>query len=360
MKLFFLTETYSGCYKWRTAIPVKYLAQRGHQVQFLAEDVSRLEAPDVLVFFRAHFEQGVVIASWCKKNNIRIVFDTDDALELVPPENLYYRSLQPRLPVYRHMLEVADLVTTTTPTLAAHLRTQNPNVMVLPNSVDPEDWPAPHPRNAGGELRIGWTGSPTHFADLNLVLDAVQELQKKYPFTFVLQGLSMERSVEELYANLLRAHGKRFFDTPLGRAIKRFRQKLAGIKYEFHPSVPIDEHPRTVCDLRLDIGIAPLTDEPFNRNKSCIKYYEYAMSGAVTVASRTKPYDAEVSITAKNNRESWKLKLESVINADRERLWREQRDWVLEHRNILKTVDLWENAYAGVRASQPAPALQLA
>src|SRR5580692_8237220 len=124
MKLFFLTETKSGCYKWRTAIPVKYLAQRGHQIQLLTGDPSQYEAPDVLVFFRAHFEQAVVLAAWCKKNNIRIVFDTDDALDLVPPENLHYRDLQPCLPVYRHMLEVADVVTTTTPTLADHLRTK--------------------------------------------------------------------------------------------------------------------------------------------------------------------------------------------------------------------------------------------
>lgn len=166
--------------------------------------------------------------------------------------------------------------------------------------------------------------------------------------------------MEELYANLRSAHGKKFFETPLGRSIKRFREKLSGIKYEFHPSVPVVAHARTLCDLALDIGIAPLADDPFNRNKSCIKYYEYAMSGAVTVASHVKPYDDEVSITAKNNRESWKYKLESVINANREELWREQRDWVLEHRNILKTVDLWENAYANVLASHPAHALQLA
>jgi hypothetical protein len=115
-----------------------------------------------------------------------------------------------------------------------------------------------------------------------------------------------------------------------------------------------------VCDLAVDIGIAPLGDDPFNRNKSCIKYYEYAMSGAVTVASHVKPYSEEVSITAKNNRESWKYNLESAINADRDALWREQRDWVLEHRNIQSTVDLWETAYAGAPVAQTAPAFQFA
>lgn len=355
MKLFFLTETKSGCFKWRSAIPMKYLAERGHDVQLLSGESSQYEAPDAMVFFRAHFPQAIGLAAWCKKNNIRVIFDTDDALDLVPRENLNYAILQPRLPVYRHMLEVADVVTTTTPALADHLRTQNPNVVVLPNSVDPEEW-HPRPRSHNGstkDLRIGWSGSPTHFADLNVVLDAVRDVQKKYPFTFVLQGLCKETTVEELYENLIKQVGKQFFETPLGRSIKRFREKLAGIRYEFHPSVRVEDHAQTVCDLALDIGVAPLGDDPFNRNKSCIKYYEYAMADAVTIASHVKPYSEEVSITAKNNRESWKYKLESVITGDREAMLREQQAWVLEHRNMQKNVDLWESVYAGASVSDP-------
>jgi glycosyltransferase involved in cell wall biosynthesis len=351
VKLFFLTETKSGCYKWRTAIPMKYLAARGHHIQLLGDDASQHSAPDVMVLFRAQFEHAIPISAWCKKNNIRLVFDTDDALDLVSTTNLHFWHIQPRIPIYHHMLEVADVVTTTTPTLADYLRTRNSNVVVLPNSVDPEEW---HPRPRGKELRIGWTGSPTHFSDLNIVLDAVRDLQKKHPFTFVLQGLCAENSVEELCENLTKQAGRKFFETTLGKSIKRFREKLSGIKYEFHPSVRVDLHAQTVCDLALDIGIAPLGDDQFNRNKSCIKYYEYAMSGAVTVASQVKPYSDEVSITSKNNRDSWKLKLESVINGDREAMLREQRAWVLEHRNIQKNVELWESVYAGAGVLQPA------
>jgi hypothetical protein len=71
------------------------------------------------------------------------------------------------------------------------------------------------------------------------------------------------------------------------------------------------------------------------------------MSGAVTLASHVVPYSTEVPITAKNNRESWKRKLEEVLQADRTKLYREQRDWVLTHRNIEKNVELWEQVFAG-------------
>ena len=76
------------------------------------------------------------------------------------------------------------------------------------------------------------------------------------------------------------------------------------------------------------------------KHKSCIKYYEYAMSGAVTLASHVLPYSTEVPITAKNNRESWKRRLEELLQADRTALCREQRDWVManqaQHRNAAK------------------------
>lgn len=361
MNIFLLTETQSGCYKWRAAIPAKYLRKRGHRVEiFDMEGSSRYKTPDVMVFYRAHFQESPKIIDWCKRNGIRVVFDTDDALDLVPPENLFYNLVRPRLPLYETLLEAADVVTTTTETLAAHLREYNSNVVVVPNSVDPEEWKI-RPRKSG-PLRVGWTGSATHFADLAIALDAVRELQRKHDFLFVLQGLCEQATFAELHQALLVQRGKQFFETPVGRAVKHFLAKIAGVRYEFHPNVPVEEHAGTVCDLALDIGLAPLLDNAFNRHKSSIKFYEYAMAGAVTVASHCVPYSEEVSVTAKNNREAWKQKLESLLkpglDAGREELWREQRDWVLAHRNIESNVDLWERVLTGASISPSAAAVR--
>ena len=107
------------------------------------------------------------------------MFDTDDALDLVPPENLNYAAVQTGWSCITVLLSAADVVTTTTETLAAYLRRSIRNVVVVPNSVDPEEWTV-QPRNDG--VRVGWTGSPTHFADLAVALDAIRELQKKHRF----------------------------------------------------------------------------------------------------------------------------------------------------------------------------------
>jgi glycosyltransferase involved in cell wall biosynthesis len=348
MNIFFLTETESGCYKWRGAIPAKYLRQRGHTVEIFSDDFQAYETPDVLVIFRAHYPNVFKLVEWCKKRKIRVVFDTDDALDLVPKQNVNYRGLQDRLDLYDFLIENADVVTTTTPLLAADLRERNPHVVVLPNSADPEEWKV-LPRQSG--VRVGWTGSATHFHDLAVALPALRELQKRIPFTFVLQGICDDPSLTEFYQRLVDAHGKAFSNTPLGKSIKRFLAELAGIRYEFYPMVEFARHSQTVCDLALDIGIAPLVEDSFNQHKSCIKYYEYALSGAITVASRVLPYSTEVPITAKNSRQSWKDTLEPLLavnnGAGREAIWREQRDWVLEHRNMGRNVTLWEQVYRG-------------
>ncbi|MBZ5604250.1 MAG: hypothetical protein LAO79_18265 [Acidobacteriia bacterium] len=344
MNIFFLTETESGCFKWRAGIPGKYLQRRGHTIQIFSDKLQNYDAPDALVVFRTHYPKLERLLDWAKANRIRIVFDTDDALDLVPRENLNYRGLKERGALYQYLLEQADLVTTTTAALADNLRQWNPNIAILPNSVDPEEWTiAPRPEG----IRVGWTGSATHFHDLAVALDAIREVQKKRAFNFVLQGICSEDTIEDFYQFHATLSGKPFEQSPFGKSVKRLLDKLAGMRYEFHPMVEVGEHSRKVCDLALDIGIAPLVDNAFNRNKSSIKYYEYAMSGAVTLASHVLPYSEEVPITAKNNQQWWRDRLEFLLDADRVSLARSQRDWVMEHRNMERNVELWERAYRG-------------
>ncbi len=342
MNIFFLTETESGCYKWRSAIPAKYLQKRGHTVQIFSEDAQHA-APDVLVFFRVNFRKTEKLLSWAKQRGIRVVFDTDDALDLVPRESVHHSSAQEGLPIWNFLLATADVVTTTTPTLAEHLQKFNPNVAVLPNSVDPDEWQPVERKNGG--TRVGWTGGAAHFVDLGVALDAARDAQKKHKFKLILQGICGHPTIQGFYDHNAAISGRRFTESAPGKAMKRFLEKLEGVDYEYHPAVRVEEHAQKVCDLALDIGIAPLVDDSFNRYKSCIKYYEYAMSGAVTLASHVLPYSTEVPITAKNNKGWWTQRILELLDADRDRMWREQRDWVLEHRNMEKNVALWEQAY---------------
>jgi hypothetical protein len=340
MNVFFATRTSGGCAKWRTDIPAKYLRKRGHTVQFLG-NTSTATFPDAIVFARTYQADIMRLFNWCKERGVLVVYDTDDALDLVEPWNPAYHGVRSKQDDADYMLRNADIVTTTTPTLAAHLRQWNPNVAVLPNSIDPEEWQV-RPREAGRRVRVGWTGGSTHFLDLAVVLDAVSELQRRLQFEFVLMGLTNEVSVQALYQRGVKLAGKKFRSSPLGRSIKVFLDKSERLQYEFHPFVKTSAYVDAVCDLRLDIGIAPLADTLFNRHKSCIKHYEYSLSGGVTLASDVLPYSLEVPNVCRNTRDIWKDRLEALIDSDRSQSWAEQHDWVMTHRNMQRNVVMWE------------------
>ena len=91
----------------------------------------------------------------------------------------------------------------------------------------------------------------------------------------------------------------------------------------------------------LDIGLCLLNDNPFNRNKSCIKFYEYAMVGTFAVAPDLLPYSEEPVYRPIERLDSLLSYHQDLL--DEKAKW--QRKWVLENRNIRKNWKLWEKVY---------------
>jgi glycosyltransferase involved in cell wall biosynthesis len=288
---------------------------------------------------------------WAKDRNIRVVYDTDDALHLVDPWNPAYAFSRMHQETWEFMATNADAVTTTTPQLASELRRFNPNVIVIPNSVDPEEWTV-LPRTSNDRLRIGWLGGSSHFLDLAIAADALSELVHKVGFTFVIYGLTTLPNVQAMYEKQLKSDGERFRNSPLGKAMKVFLRKTKDLPYEFQPFVPTSQYAGTLSNLRFDIGIAPLAATSFNRNKSCIKYYEYALSGAVTLASDVLPYSAEVSLLCDNTKTAWKERITALTQSDRSAIWKQQLGWVLANRNIETNVAMWEQVFSGTAVAR--------
>jgi glycosyltransferase involved in cell wall biosynthesis len=343
--LFACHDGVSGCGHWRAAIPAKHLRRRGHNATLLEAGSRR---PDVIVFGRAYnfeAENYMHMFRLCKAEGVPAIYDLDDAFALLDPANPATRAVRAHQSEFEFMLRNADVVTTTTSTLAEHLRAWNPNVVVIPNCVDPEDWTV-HPRSHEG-IRIGWTGGSTHFGDLTLIADALASLKKIRPFTLVINGLVQHPSVEDFYRQAAKKAGRAFTESLYGRAIHTFLRKTNGLPYEFHPFGPVNEYSSKICSLSLDIGVAPLARTDFNRHKSSIKYYEYAMSGAATVASDVLPYSDETPMLAENTRKAWVARLSELMDSDFRAVAAAQREWVLANRNIEHTVDLWEQVLCG-------------
>ncbi len=157
----------------------------------------------------------------------------------------------------------ADGITVTNPELARLVseHTDRP-VMIVPNAIDLEWFREVQKRThrviPANQLTIGWFGGIRPDKDVEAMAVAWGRIAKRYKHVrFVVYG---HRS------GLIWEH------VPAARII-------------VIPWVDIREYPAGL--LNIDIGCAAVSDSRFNRCKTPIKAYEYAVSGAAVVATPT-------------------------------------------------------------------------
>jgi len=68
--------------------------------------------------------------------------------------------------------------------------------------------------------------------------------------------------------------------------------RLPAEQYRFRPNGTLAEYQQFLDEV--DIGVVALTDNPFNRGRTALKWEEFAASGVVGVVARGGPYDAVV------------------------------------------------------------------
>ena len=199
-----------------------------------------------------------------------LVYETDDDLLSADlpagAEDVLERDLVSRI------LKLADLVTVTTPLLAARLGLRTAaEIRVIRNAVDP-GWyaaAAPQPVLPGdprrGEPRVVYHGVAARLRDYAVARPSMDALALEMP-------------------SLLRVWlGS---DAP----------EVAAVVDVACPWVPgLRPFAAALAASRPDIGIAPLEDTRYNRARSELHWLEYAMAGAPTIASvfdGSGPYDA--------------------------------------------------------------------
>ena len=361
MKIFFAADNPNaflhGIHFHRVTVPISGLDKRGHGTAIIVpgdntgEDA--LNWPDVVVFARTYHpnQKPIELMRQFKAHGKRIVWDIDDDFWAVNPDNPSILVSNAYKDQYETFVREADAITTPSEVLAAKMRklTKKP-IFICPNAIDfrrYQERPKMH-----NELIVGYAGASSHWGDLNLIGDVILKLQEKYEFAFVLYGLMGAPIESEMYVmqELLRRNSTPEKNPYYTNALKWW-EKMRMIKV--YPHIPFHVpfytpllHPFKLSSLDFDIGIAPLEDNEFNRAKSCVKFYEYAATGSVTLASDVVPYSKEVGYCAKNTIDDWYKKLERLI-ADknfREELYQKQRKWVEENRSIEKVALAWELA----------------
>lgn len=349
LKILSIDDKSTGCYWYRTKIPMMGLKARGHEIELINGQKNEVDFKKYNIFslnrtYSGNIAEPIRVA---RNNNLKIVYDCDDAIDLIPEHNPARGQVETQLGNYFYLLRSCDLITTTTENLKKHFQkyTDKP-IHVFPNCVEKSEW---EERTRTHGLRIGFAGSDTHIKDIMIVLPVIRELQKKYNFEFFIFGFSSSETLADHILSRRKQYEKTKFFNVI-KLIDDFENIIKQLKnVRWVPFAPITLYSRILSSLDLDIGLCPLEKDSFNENKSCIKFYEYSMAGTLTIASDLLPYSEEPLVLVENNyHEKWYEAIENAIKDRSGNVEKQQKEWVTENRTIDSWIGKREKLYKGL------------
>lgn len=349
----------SACALWRTWMPFAMLRQHKYPAEWVAQSdpllgllelvkegttTTLLDAFRVIQLCRMAWKAGDQEngARWLdalRERGHAILYEADDDLftpwmvqqqkagiEREKPVEVLEQERQASV----WAMQQCDGVTVSTQYLASVVRrfTDKP-VEVVPNAIDADwfRWTQRQARRSVEGLTIGWAGGNRPDGDLRMMAQAWGRIARRYPqVTFVVMGHQPWCIWEQV---------------PPGR-IKAV------------PWMGPMEYPRGLVDI--DIGCCPLEERPFNRAKSPIKAWEYALSGAAVVASPTVYKqclsDRETGFLA-TTADEWEVALSHLVENEDERrysagaLKRDVLAWWSLRKNLWRWPHSWRRLVEG-------------
>lgn len=300
-----------------------------------------MQDADIVVTHRPNDDQHYKIGQYIKKLGKKLVYDNDDTYKhFVGLEQHLNKKLEYVDKWTDECIKMADLVTCSTEFLANEYRKLNPNVVVLPNCVDPLDWPDTPQRNTDGKVRIGIVGSVSMNNDFTHIKDVLDKLCKRDDVTVVLFGLPAKTNAKVL------------------RMYKDDYAYWDKMNVEWQPFVEIHDYIQTLDNLKLDLMLIPRHDDYFNRCKSNLKFLEASMLEIPVIAQgfedgkspyQVDPEDSEhmMIIETGSKPEEWESLIEYMILNPRIRqeYGQKAKDYVLDKYDINKNIHKWEQAY---------------
>jgi len=274
LSVFFLAVGHTSSYVIRCLAVSQELSRRGYESKCAQSRVLPLGAPnllthlerwrrvvdarpDVLVLHRSSNPVDHEMIKKIKKKGTKVIFDYDDAL--------FELKLLGRTASYSHLkkiLSMSDAVTAGGHYLSEFASKLNENVTLLPSAVDMTLFkPSVRPKKQRAGITIGWLGAGTryHLSYLKILKDPLNTLARQYDFKL------------RLVSALSKAVRAEFSDQPFE------------VDFGLDHWVPIEQIPELIADF--DIGVMPLTDDPWSRGKCAMKLLEYMSMKLATVSS---------------------------------------------------------------------------
>jgi glycosyltransferase involved in cell wall biosynthesis len=296
---------------YRTVTPYRLLAEAGLiELETTSGQnpavIDNLRDFDALVFSRADTPGHSMIMLEAKLAGLRIVFDIDDNLILLPPSIPAYSAwhhrgstkITPRFWYLKHNIRLADVLTVSTETLGRQLCNGEPHALrprndfiLLPNQILASEWTGlePSSQKAPGEIWVGWWGIYNHWDDWRDVAPFIEPVIARRPnVRLVILGMPEA------------AH--------LFPALRKSDQLIIG---DF--VAPDELAPYRALVKSFDVALAPTSPCPFNESKSDLKMLQYGAAGCPVIASKTTYDGWKGYATILEKPQSWGHALSAIL-----------------------------------------------
>jgi glycosyltransferase involved in cell wall biosynthesis len=228
-----------------------------------------------------------------EKYGVQFVMDIDDDMFSVNPDNPFWVKIDDEKCYWMQcMIRDNTWISTTTPELAKVFRDRRDrpedSVFINPNFIT-DDYKQ-NPFNNGDKIVIGYFGGSSHYSDIHDtgVMEAVQKIMhERKDVYFKAVGMPVDTYLPRKRYTFV--DGKRF----------------NGWMNEIYPN------------LAMDIALAPLKHDIFNKGKSNIKWQESTRAGALFVGSNYGPYsdlDGKAILVDENTQDAWYSALKQAID----------------------------------------------
>ncbi len=273
------------------------------------------QSPNVLLLHNfLDTQQLSALKLYRKYLDIPLVLSLDDLLTEIPNYNQFSKSnpkdIQSKI---KTALKLVDRLIVTTEYLADKFSHLHKNIKVINNLLPKELWLNQSiVKNQNKKLRIGWAGAAQHEKDLAWLKPIISATKNQVQWVF--------------YGYLPDNLGSHFI--------------------EFHKNTSFANYHSTLGALQLDIAIAPLVSNTFNRAKSNLKLLEYGALGLPTICSAIDSYKNSPAIQLKNEPKIWiKTILELISNEEKRlELSRDMKFWVYQNYFLEDNLNLWFDA----------------
>jgi glycosyltransferase involved in cell wall biosynthesis len=268
-----LVQRITGPFEWAKLELVKGFEEG----RFLPERVSQADVVVIQRDFPRYTEAYEQVMKRARAETKPVILELDDFFLDIPsdhPDYPIHYYTPAAAPTFLACLEV-DALTVASPRLWAYFKGFNSNTYLLPNYIDEHYWTLEPPRPIAKEtpVCIGYLGTSSHQPEIDRLSTVFLELNERYHdfIQFKFCGVQVPVSL----SGLPNSSAVELVPSDYATSVTRFTRQA------------------------IDIGIAPLEDNFFNRCKSSIKFLEYSAAGIPGVYSAVDPY-TEIVVNGEN------------------------------------------------------------